>query len=261
MKEYAEQFFGRLIDISGLVTFFLLWELLPRTGIINGQFIPPLSRVFLEIAKLAGDGSLFLHITASLQRTIIGLVLAVGLAVPMGFLLGGVFPALARQLRPLFRLFGQINAFSLFPIFILFFGIGEVAKLAIIFWSTVWPVLFTTIVGVRNIDPLFIKSARSMGANKFTVFNKVILPGAAPIIFTGVRTGATHAFLMLIAAEMIGAHAGLGWLVHNSEVNAIMPRLFAAMIIIALLGTALNYALVILEENLVTWKQSVGKLE
>lgn len=257
MREHVADLQNRLIDISGLAIFFLAWEVLPRTGIIDGQFIPPLSKVLVELWKLAADGSLFLHIAASLQRTIIGLVLAVGLAVPLGFLLGGVFPALSRQLRPLFRVFGQINAFALLPIFILFFGIGEIAKVAIIFWSTVWPVLFTTIVGIRNIDPLYVKSARSFGADKFTIFSKVILPGAAPVIFTGIRTGATHAFLMLIAAEMIGAKAGLGWLVHNSEMNAIMPRLFAAMITIAVLGMIMNYLLVTLEETFVTWKQEM----
>jgi NitT/TauT family transport system permease protein len=224
--------------------------------VIEGQFIPPLSKVLLEIGKLAADGSLFLHIAASLQRTILGLFFAVSLAVPMGFLLGGVFPALSRQLRPLFRLFGQINAFALLPIFILFFGIGEVSKVAVIFWTTVWPVLFTTIVGVRNIDPIYIKSARSIGADRVAIFSKVILPAAAPVIFTGVRTGATHAFLMLIAAEMIGAKAGLGWLVHNSEMNAIIPRLFAAMITIAILGTIINYLLFMLEKSLVDWKQA-----
>lgn len=261
MKAYADTFLGRLIDFSGLVTFFLLWELLPRFGIINGQFIPPLSTVVSQILLMALDGTLFLHITASLQRTIIGLVTAVGLAVPLGFLLAGVFPALSKQLRPLFRLFAQINAFSLFPIFILFFGIGELSKVAIIFWSTVWPVLFTTIVGVQNLDPLYIKSARSMGADKVTLFNQVILPGAAPVIFSGVRTGASHAFLMLIAAELIGAHAGLGWVIHNAEVNALMPRLFAGMIIIAVLGTLLNYLLLLAEETVVTWKEAVARPE
>lgn len=221
---------------------------------INGQFIPPLSQVFVALGKLASDGSLFIHIAASLQRTFIGLLLAVAIAVPFGFLLGGVFPAFSKQVRPLLRLFGQINAFSLFPIFILFFGIGEFAKVAIIFWSTLWPVLFTTILGVRQVDPLYIKSARSVGADKFTIFRKVILPGAAPVIFTGIRTGATQAFLMLMAAEEIGAKAGLGWVIHNSAVNSIMPRLFAAAITIALLGVALNYLIHFIEGCIVDWK-------
>lgn len=254
MKDYLADITNRLIDLSGLAAFVLAWEFLPRLGVVDGQFIPPLTNVLREIVKLAADGSLFIHIAASLQRILIGLLAAISLVVPLGFLLGGVFPFLSQQLRPLFRLFGQINAFALFPIFILFFGIGEAAKIAIIFWSTVWPVFFTTVVGVRNIDPLYIKSARAFGADKATIFFKVILPGASPVIFTGIRSGATRAFLMLIAAEMIGAKAGLGWLVHNSEMNAIMPRLFAAMITIAVLGMTLNYLLVRLEESVIDWK-------
>lgn len=259
MKEYLAGVSDKLIDLAGLIVFFLAWEVLPRIGVVDGQFIPPLSEVLLAIGKLAADGSLFIHIAASLQRTFAGLALAIAVAVPLGFLLGGVFPALSKQFRPLLRVFGQINAFSLFPIFILFFGIGEVAKISIIFWSSIWPVLFTTIAGVQQIDPLYIKSARSVGASRSVIFRKVILPGAAPVIFTGVRTGATHAFLMLIAAEMIGASAGLGWLIHNSAMNNIIPRLFAGTITIALLGMTINYLLHFLEENVLVWKHGSGK--
>ncbi|MBP2636241.1 MAG: ssuC 2 [Firmicutes bacterium] len=254
MNEYIQEAKERLIDVSGIVTFFALWEILPRIGVVDALFIPPLSVVLQTLWQLTAGGALFLHIAASLQRTLIGLALAVGTGLPLGFLLGGVYPALARQLRPLLRMLGQINGFSLFPIFILFFGIGEGAKVSIIFWSSVWPILFTTIAGIKQIDPLFIKSARSMGASRATIFWKVILPGAAPVIFTGVRTGATHAFLMLMAAEVIGASAGLGWLIHNSAMNSVIPRLFAGVISIALLGAAITYALHYLEELLIDWK-------
>ncbi|HEY3423663.1 MAG TPA: ABC transporter permease subunit, partial [Negativicutes bacterium] len=127
---------------------------------------------------------------------------------------------------------------------------------SIIFWSSVWPVLFTTIAGIQQIDPSYIKSARSMGAGRFIIFNKVILPGAAPVIFTGIRTGATHAFLMLMAAEVIGASAGLGWLIHNSAMNNIIPRLFAGVIAIAVLGALITYLIDFLETNLLDWKQN-----
>ncbi|CUH97062.1 putative membrane protein [Propionispora sp. 2/2-37] len=255
MKELWHQAGERLINISGIVAFFLLWEILPDIGVIDAQFIPPFSEVVKAIIKLLGNGELFIHVAASLQRTFLGLIFAIALAIPAGFLLGGVFPNLSRHVRPLLRLLGQINAFSLFPIFILFFGIGEIAKVSIIFWSTIWPVLFTTIAGVQQIDPLYIKSARSVGAGRLTIFTKVLLPGSAPVIFTGIRTGASHAFLMLIAAEMIGASAGLGWVVHNSSMNFVIPRLFAATIVIALLGMAINYFIYWLEENLLEWKR------
>jgi NitT/TauT family transport system permease protein len=256
MKKHLNQLTDNFIDVSGIIAFFLLWEVLPRIGVVDGQFIPPLSVVLGALWKLAADGMLFIHIAASLQRTFIGLALAIAFGVPFGFLLGGVYPALSRQLRPLLRLLGQINGFSLFPIFILFFGIGESAKVSIIFWSSVWPVLFTTIAGIQQIDPSYIKSARSMGAGRFIIFNKVILPGAAPVIFTGIRTGATHAFLMLMAAEVIGASAGLGWLIHNSAMNNIIPRLFAGVIAIAVLGALITYLIDFLETNLLDWKQN-----
>ena len=260
MNKYLINVRERLIDFSGIITFFALWEMLPRTGVIDAQFIPPISVVIGALWTLATvGGGLFIHVAASLQRIFIGLALSVIIGIPLGFLLGGVFPALSRQLRPLLRVLGQINGFSLFPIFILFFGIGEGAKVSIIFWASIWPLLFTTIAGIQQLDPLYVKSARSMGAGRFTIFKEVILPGAAPVIFTGVRTGATHAFLMLMAAEVIGASAGLGWLIQNSAVNNIIPRLFAGVISIAVLGALITYSIDLLEESILDWKPEASK--
>ena len=258
MKNWLAALNEKLLDTYAIIGFIALWEIAPRLGWADAQFIPPFSKVLLAGWKIAVTGELFIHIAASLQRTLIGLILAIIIAVPLGFILGGWFPTAAKFLYPLFNLLGQINAFSLFPIFILFFGIGESAKISIIFWSSIWPILFTTIAGVQQVDPLYIKSARSMGANGAIIFSKVILPGAAPFIFTGVRMGSTVAFLMLIAAEMIGASSGLGWLIHNSSVNSIMPRLFAATITIALLGMGLNYLIHWLEGNFVNWKDETA---
>lgn len=258
MKKWLALLNDKLLDTYGIIAFLLLWEFAPRFGWADPQFIPPLSKVLLAAWKLAITGDLFIHIAASLQRTLVGLVLAIIIAVPLGFILGGFFQNLTKYLQPLLNILGQINAFSLFPIFILFFGIGEVAKISIIFWSCIWPILFTTIAGVHQVDPLLIKGARSMGAGRITIFFKVVLPGAAPSIFTGLRFGSSVAFLMLIAAEMIGASAGLGWLVHNSAVNSIMPRLFASTITIALLSMGLNYLIHWIEGNVVTWRQDIN---
>jgi NitT/TauT family transport system permease protein len=243
-----------LAALSGLAGFFLLWEIVPRTGIIDDQFLPPVSAALAAAAKMTAGGELFVHMAASVQRTLIGLFLAAMVAVPAGFVLSGAFPAATLFLRPLTRILGQINAFCLFPIFILFFGIGELSKVSIIFWSTVWPIFSATVAGVRQIDPLYIKIARSMGAGKLSMFYKVVLPGAAPVIFTGLRAGANLAFLMLIAAEMIGAKAGLGWLIKNSTENFLIPRLFAAALLIALLGMAMNWLLTYAEKTVLYWK-------
>jgi NitT/TauT family transport system permease protein len=253
-RETLDVLNNKLFDYYGLAVLILLWELAPRLGWIDSQFFPALSAIIAEGRKLIADGTLILHIAVSLQRTIQGLVCAIALAVPLGFLLGGWFPRLTRFLSPLLNLLGQINAFSLFPLFVLFFGIGEFAKFSIIFWSCLWPILFTTIAGVQEVEPLFIKLARSMGSGRRILLVKVLLPGALPSIFTGVRIGATVAFLMLIAAEMIGASSGLGWLVHNSSINYIIPRLYLAAVLIALLGMTLNYSIHWLEAHLIRWK-------
>lgn len=256
LPEFLLKINDRLLDWYGLVVLLALWEAAPRLGWIDVQFFPPPSLILAEGALMAGRGELLVQITASLQRLVQGLAAALLVGIPAGFVLGGWFPRLTHFLRPLLKLLGQINAFSLFPLFVLFFGIGELAKFAIIFWSCIWPVLFTTISGVRNVDPLFVKVARSMGCGRLSLFARVLLPGALPSIFTGVRLGATVAFLMLIAAEMIGANAGLGWLVHNSSTNYVIPRLYLAATLIALLGLAMNAVIHLIEARVVTWSRS-----
>jgi NitT/TauT family transport system permease protein len=249
VKNHLNHLTDQFINASGIIALILLWEIAPRVGLVDRQFFPPLSQVLLFLGKLAASGILFIHIAASLQRIFIGLALAVVIAVPTGFILGGVFPALSRKLTPLFRFLEQINALPLSLIFILFFGIGEIVKVFIIFWSTIWPILFTTLAGVKQVDPLYIKIARSFGANKLNIFCKVILPGAAPVIFTGIRAGATYAFFILIAAEAMGAHFGLGRLIRSSA--------FGACIIIALLSMATNYLLHWIEAIIFDWRHTL----
>ena len=203
------------------------------------------------------QGIFLIQVTASLKRVATGLAAALVVGVPLGLLMGGWFPGLTRFLKPLLRLLGQLNAFALFPLFVLFFGIGELAKFFIIFWSSLWPILFTTIAGVEHVDPLFIKVARSMGSGRLSLLVKVLLPSALPSIFTGVRLGATVAFLMLIAAEMIGANAGLGWLVLNSSQNYLIPRLYLAATVIALFGMGMNYSVHFMESRVIRWKQTI----
>ncbi|WP_446899740.1 ABC transporter permease [Clostridium sp. LBM24168] len=238
-----------------IIVFFILWQVLPTIGVINKQFVPPLFDIIVYLGQMAASGELIVHINASLMRVLEGFALSVVVGVPLGFLLGGWFRKFEEILNPLLQVLAQINPFTLFPIFMLFFGIGEVAKVAIIFWTALWSVLFQTINGVRNIDPMLIKGARAMATPKLSLFYKVVLPGAAPLIFSGFKTAMSTACLMLIAAEMIGASKGLGWLILNAQNNYNINRLYAAAIAIALLGLVLLRLLDLIEHFIVTWKE------
>lgn len=254
-KKFKEVFLYGYRKSIAVIVFLLLWEISPRIGLLDRQFIPPLSEVLVKLWSMLTAGSLTDHIVASLARAVAGFLLAAVVALPLGFLLGGWFKKFEEYLNPLLGVLAQVNPFSVFPLFILLFGIGETAKVAIIFWVSIWPVLFGTISGVKNLDPLLVKAAGAMGTPKVMLFWKIVLPGAAPAIFNGLKQGAGISFFMLIAAEMIGATAGLGFLVLRSQVNYQIKELFVSVVVIAVMGLAITYLISLIEKKLIVWKE------
>jgi len=169
----------------------------------------------------------------------------------------GWFSRFEAIVDPILQLFRQTSAFALFPVFILFLGIGELSKVALIFWASFWPVLLSTIAGVRQVDKLLIHAAKSMGASRSFVFRKVVLPAASPSIFTGIRLAGTYCVTALVAAEMIGAHSGLGFLTLNSQEVFQIPLMYAGILLLALVGLALNYVLAMVERRLMRWRKGL----
>lgn len=237
-----------------IALFLLLWDLAPRLGLINRTFLPPFSEVIVKGWEFALTGQLWPQVWVSLQRAFGGFALGVAVAVPLGLLLG-YFRKLDAYLDPLLQLLRQTNPVSLFPAFILFFGIGYVTNVAIIFWVVVWPILLSTVTGVQQADPALVKYARSVGLGAFALFRKVILPSALPAIITGMRLAATYSFLMLVVSEMVGASSGLGYLIVNAQYLMSIHLLYVGVIVLALLGIAANWSLVALERRLTGWKQ------
>lgn len=245
-----------LLRSSGVIVFLALWEMAPRLGWLDPYFVPPLSVVLAEVAKLTESGELPLHLLVSGWRALTGLTVALVIALPLGTVLGRWPSALSETVDPLLRLLSQANPFTLLPLFLLFFGIGETAKVAVVSWVTLWPILFYTMTATRNVDPLQIRTAVSMGVNSTQLLWKVILPASVPTIFIGVRSGASLAFFILVAAEMLGTNGGLGWMVHNAAMNYLIPRIYAAAAFIVLLGFLLNRFLLQMEESLFAWHDS-----
>jgi NitT/TauT family transport system permease protein len=244
--------FLRLVVVAILLA---LWEGLPRSGLVNPNFLTPLSGVLESLWQLLRSGQLAHHAAISLQRIAAGLGVSILVGVPLGVGMGWWRPLEDAFDGPL-QAGRQISAFALFPVFILFFGIGEVSKVVIVFWASVWPIILNATAGVKGVDPVLVRAARSMNARGWTLLRKVVIPAAAPSIFTGIRLGGSYAFMVLVAAEMIGANAGLGFLVLNSQEVFRIPQMYAAIVALVIFGLALNRLLLGLERSATPWQRA-----
>ncbi|ESK55335.1 MAG: ABC transporter permease [Moraxellaceae bacterium] len=238
---------------AAILVFLAIWEIVPRIGLVDPAFLPAFSTVLVSGWNLIQNGQLLTHLQASLIRSFSGFVLAILVAIPLGLAIGW-YTRFSEFLSPLLEVFRNTAALALLPVFILFLGIGESSKIALVTYACTWPILLNTISGVRNVDPLLIKSARTMGLNSIQLFRKVILPAAIPTIFVGVRLAGSFSVLMLIAAEMVGAKAGLGYLINYAQYNFQIPEMFFGIISITTVGLLFNYSLLFIEKRLTAWK-------
>ncbi|GGG74107.1 ABC transporter permease [Paenibacillus radicis (ex Gao et al. 2016)] len=256
--KFNRKWLTKSVDRSlAILLFFAVWELLPRLGIVNPAYLSPPSDVIVSIGKLISNGELWKHVSASLRRSLSGLLLAILSGTLLGLLLGW-FKRFETILDPLLQLARQVSAFALFPVFILFLGIGESSKTAIIFWASFWPILLNTVSGVKHVEKLLIDSAKSMGGSQLFIFFRVILPAAAPSIFTGIRLGGAYCITALVAAEMIGSSAGLGFYILNSQEIFQIPDMYAGIILLAIVGLLLNYVLALIEARFTRWRKGLA---
>jgi NitT/TauT family transport system permease protein len=235
---------GRGIWASGaIVLFLLLWELGPTylASASTRVFLPPLHEVLRALGSLIAKGQLQNHLAASVTRSASGFGIAVVAAVALGLLVAW-YRSLDRFLNPLLEVFRNTAALALLPVFTLLLGIGETSKISIVAYAAFFPVLLNTIAGVRTVDPLLVRAARSLGLSNFRLF---LMAG-------------TSSILVLIAAEMVGAKAGLGYLIVNAQSSFLIPDMYAGILTVSLLGLLVNYLLVAVERHFSRWRTAVG---
>ncbi|MDR2141983.1 MAG: ABC transporter permease [Deltaproteobacteria bacterium] len=232
----------------------ILWEIFPKFGWIDPFLLPAFSDVVSGFYTLLKTGEFFKHFNVSIIRISCGFFGGLALAIPLGVFMGW-FKTFEEYVNPLVEACRNSSVLTLYPIFILLFGIGEQAKIAIIMWGTTWVVLLNTIAGVKNVDPVLIKSARSMGIRDLALLRKVVLPAAIPSIITGIRLGAANSILILIAAEMIGSNSGLGFMIFYFEARYAIPEMYAGVIFLALMGLTVHEILCRVENRLTAWHE------
>ncbi|MDQ8035125.1 MAG: ABC transporter permease [Bordetella sp.] len=228
-----------LLGIAGCLLFLLAWEIAPRVvpG-INPKMFPPPSQVAGVFAQMTwGTGEIWPHVGASLQRAVWGFLLGASLGVAAGVLTGR--SALLRQLSdPVLHGLRAIPAIAIVPLAIVWFGLGDVSKVMLIAWGAFFPVWVNTFIGVRDIPPVYLRSAATLGARPAAAVLQVALPAALPFVFAGLRQATAVSFVVLVAAELVGAEKGLGYLISFAHLVFRVDIMFVGLIYLGAIGFA-----------------------
>jgi ABC-type nitrate/sulfonate/bicarbonate transport system permease component len=212
----------------------LLWHLSVGT-LFNSVLVPTPEATFRKAWSMMASGELFMHIAVSMKRVLIGYVVGCLCGIVFGALIGRVW--VVRELAdPILELIRPISPVAIVPLAMLWFGIGEMSKFFIIVYATVIIVLLNTSAGVSRTPIARIRAARSLGASEYEVFVKVILPSAVPYILTGMRVALGFSFMGIVAAELIGAREGLGFLIMNSQLLLQTDQLFVGLLALGIVG-------------------------
>ena len=241
----------QIASVAGLLA---LWQLLVQTGKLSELFLPAPLSVLASMWEMTRSGQLPWAVLVSLNRVVQGFVYGAAVGVFLGLLAGAV-RWIEDVLDPWVAAVYPIPKSALFPLFLLWFGLGDASKIATIAIGVLFLVLVNTITGVKSINPVLLKAARDLGATRLQVFTKVILPGALPNIFTGLRLGAGMALILVFITEIEATKAGLGFLLWEAFQLLDTTKVFAGVVTFGLLGVATAWLLQWLERVGCPWLQ------
>jgi NitT/TauT family transport system permease protein len=218
-----------------IVIFLALWELVARLDVLPGNFLlPPFSQIIVEFYQLSINGVLGENFLSSLVRVLIGFTTGSVAGLTIGILMGWNKVA-DRALHPIISLFYPIPTLGWIPLLMLWIGINEMLPITLIFICSFFPVLYNTVTGIRNVDPDYIKAARSLGATNMKILFTVVMPLALPNIFTGLRLEAGMAWRTIIAAEMVAIPTGIGALLMRAQSIVRIDIIIVCLIVLAMM--------------------------
>jgi sulfonate transport system permease protein len=235
------------------------WELAARAGWIEARLMPPPSVVAEKLAELHGTGELARHTAATLWRVAAGFGLGLVLATALGALTG--FSTRARQiLDPTMQALRAIPSIAWVPLFVLWFGIFEASKVALIAVGAFFPVYLSLMTGIQSVDRKLVEVGRVYQLGPAALVARILIPAALPAWLTGVRGGLGLAWMFVIAAELMGASEGLGYLLVDGQMTGNAAQIVGALVLFAILGKATDSVVVLLTRRLVAWQDSFAKV-
>jgi NitT/TauT family transport system permease protein len=235
----------------------LIWYAVAYSGLINPSLVPRPHEVAARFLELLTEGRLLTDMWMSTQRVFLGVACGILLAVPVGFMLGW-YRGIRGFIDPLINFFRALPPIALIPLVIVYFGIGESAKIAILFYASFFAGVIVMYEGVAQISPIFIRVARTLGATDAEVFRKVVLPLAVPHILTALRVALGVAWATLVASELIAAQQGLGALIQNASSFFQLDIIYVGIICIGLIALVMDLLLRAASRRLVAWQDRIA---
>ncbi|HEY1473591.1 MAG TPA: ABC transporter permease [Pseudolabrys sp.] len=213
-----------------------VYEAAARSGYFAAALLPTIPTIAVTLFGMIADGSIIEHAAFTLYRVMFGFCLAVVTGIPIGILMAR-FKRIEHFVLPLVSALMPIPSFALVPLFMLWFGIGNLTTIMIVFYAATFPMLFSTWSGVRSVNPLWLRAAGCMGADEHSLFWKVIIPGASPFIITGMRQAFLRSWIAVVGAEMIAASDwGLGWVIFDAKEFLNTDVMLASLVVIGAIG-------------------------
>ncbi len=232
-----------LISCGSSLGLLLAWVLVTETGLANELFLPSPQKVFstlVEVATVGYQGSTLLeHVATSLYRILVGFGLACLIGIPLGVMMG-LSEWVRAFFNPMIEFYRPLPPLGLYTLLVMWLGIGEASKLSLLFLAAFPGIIISTVQAVAAIDPIYVRAARSLGATKRDLFFHVFIPAAGPTILTGMRISLGFTYTVLVAAEIVAATAGIGWMIWDAAKFLLSDVVIGGLIVLGLTGVGLD---------------------
>jgi len=241
------------ISPAVFIILFVLWHVGTTVGFISNLVLPKPTEVIIAFHDLYVTGDLYLHVGASLKRLILGWTLGTIFGIILGFSIG-LFSLVRSGLAPIVAAIFPVPKIALLPLFIIWFGIGELSKVNIILFGTLFPTIIATYGAIDNVDRSLIRMGQSFNLSWFSITRKIVFPASLPAILSNMRITAAIAIILIVAAELIAAEKGIGAYIQMAGSLFAIDRLLAGIIILSCLGLIANWLIGFTEKKLLKWR-------
>ncbi len=253
-RRLSRQAKDRILAVMSPLALLALWEITAQVGLLDTRFFPAPTRIASQFVELVQSGELLVNTWVSLQRLFFGFLLGGIPALVLGLIMG-LYRPIRAAIDPLIAATYPIPKSAVLPLILLIFGLGEMSKVVMVAIGVFFPVVINTTAGVLEIDKIYHDVSKNFGASRWQVFRTVALPGAMPLIMTGVKLGIGLGLILIAIAEMVGAKSGLGYMIWNAWQIFSVETMYVGILVISVLGVLFTVILNELEQVIIPWRR------